>query len=774
MANPTLVRSSAALLATLLGLLPTAVGASTGFTPSYSIPAPQQAPPILAAPGSAVNFAPPGPSIVPGVPGLVPRKTPAPAKGAAAQPGSPDAPPDAAPALPPAEPPRPGVRVLPTGGIKMETAALLVSGQEGGPVPLAAVAYPTPGEGGRSRVAVVVEIEGAALLAKQSERLLRAEVVLYALDAQGALAGSAERTIEVDLEQLGGEVRDGGLRVLTELSLPPGSVSLRVLARNVGTGDMGLRVLPLVVPAFSGPALVAPLLLTPREPWLTVEAGSPGRPGPLAAVLPGTAGEAGNALPAALPILTPGREAKADIPVFQMPAAADLRLDVLGSGGRVADLPTRTLSRRPTAVPGLEVLTVAFTPVGVPEGRYALRARAGEAASGVGQFLLLPDGGGGRAWAELTAISRARANGEAPSADKLAASRLRARRRKPETAALLAAYQQALGRLASGDAAGASAAIADLEVKALTGGEEMLTELELRELELDVLHGWAAGGGERLTQILTVYELLYRDAWSRQRFLTAGHAGEMVVHLVDLYVKSGAEGAQRVGAELLVALTPRATGAGLSELVQRALHRALDLDRNSEAALLCLAVDAERRGRYSDAVRWLERLAKAHPESREARLRLALNLEKEGHREEAKRRLRTLAEESAPADGADWIAAIAWQELARAEIADRHLDVAERTIASGLARLPGDEKLELERAYLLDLRGQPGRAEEALGPDRSPAPSTSGSSARLRYDELPQDLLDHVWEDVRHGLAARYPSLAALLSAPERSAEVLP
>lgn len=773
MANRTLVRSTA-VPAALLALLPAAAGATTGLTPSYSIPAHQQAPPVVAAPDSAVNFAP-APSIVPTLPH--PPRNPAarPAQGpAAAQPPDAPAAPDASAALPPAPPPRPGLRVLPTGGIKMETAALLVSGQEGGPVPLAAVAYPLPGEAGRSRVAVVVEIEGAALVAKQSEGLLRAEVALYALDAQGALAGSAERTIEVDLAQLGGEVRDGGLKVLTELSLPPGSVSLRILVRNVATGDTGLRVLPLVVPPFSGPALVAPLLLAPREPWLVVAAGTAGRPAPLAALLPGTPGIAGEAgeLPSALPILSPGHEAKAEVPVFQMPAAADLHLDVLGSAGRVADLPARILSRRPTAVPGLEVLSVAFTPQGVPEGRYALRARAGEAAGGAGQFLLLPDGGGGRAWAELTAISRARANGEAaPAADKAAAARVKARRRKPETAALLAAYQQALGRLTGGDAVGASAAIADLEVKALTG-EEMLTELELRELELDVLHAWAAGGGERLAQILTVYELIYRDAWNRQRFLTAGHAGEMVVHLVDIYIKGGAADARRVGAELLVALTPRATGAGLPDLVQRALRRALDLDRDDEAALLCLAVDAERRGHYADAVRWLERLAKAHPENREARLRLALNEEKQGHRGEAERRLRDLTQDRAAA--ADWIAAIAWQELARAEIADRRLDAAERTVAAGLARLPGDEKLEIERAYLLDLRGQPGRAEETLGADRAPAPATSGSSARLRYDELPQELLARTWEEVRQGLAARVPSLAALLSAPERSAEVLP
>jgi Flp pilus assembly protein TadD len=758
MARTMLLRTAGPVVA--LTLLPLVAGASRGPTVPYTLPA--QAPPGLATDGAPL----PAPGAGVSAPTRTAKPTPPP------------------PATPAARPARPALRVLPTGGIKVETAALMVSGQEGGPIPLAAVAYPLPGEAGKARVAVIVEIEGSALLAKQSDGLLHADIVLYALDAQGGLAGSSERTVEVDLAQLGGEVRDGGIKFMGEVALPPGEVSLRVMVRNTATGEMGLRLLPINVPAFgAGPVLSAPVLLAAREPWVVVAAS--GRPGPLAAALPAVqpaalpAGPAaspvpaagGSELPAALPILTPDRETKAELLAYKLAAGADVRIEVLGSAGRVADLAARTLGRRPTAIPDLEVISIAFTPQGIPEGRYAVRAKAGETGSGLAQFLLLPDGGGGRAWAELTAISRARANGEATPTAGTTAAKLRARLRKPETAALLAAYDHALGRLATGDVPGASAAIADLEVKALTG-EETLTELELRELELDALHGWTAGGRDRLTQVLALYELIYRDAWNRQRFLTAGHAGEMVLHLVDGYVKSGVENAQKIGAGLLIALTPRASGAGLSELVQRALNRALDLDRDNETALLCLAVDAERRGHYTDAVRWLERLAKAHPEDREGRLRLALNLEKQGHRQDAERRLRDLAE--AKGAESDWIAAVAWQELARAQIADKKLDAAERTITAGLGRLPGDEKLQLERAYLLDLRGEPGRAEEVLGPERTPAPATSGSSARLRYDELPQELLDRGWEELRHGLAARFPALTGILNAPTRSAEVLP
>jgi hypothetical protein len=77
------------------------------------------------------------------------------------------------------------VRTVSSGGLGVESAALLMSGQEGGEIPLGALALATPGEEGRARVLVRLRIDGPALLAGQTGEALRAEVVLYALGTGG-------------------------------------------------------------------------------------------------------------------------------------------------------------------------------------------------------------------------------------------------------------------------------------------------------------------------------------------------------------------------------------------------------------------------------------------------------------------------------------------------------------------------------------------------------------------------------------------------------------
>ncbi len=95
----------------------------------------------------------------------------------------------------------PAVRVLRTGGLRVETAALLLSGQQGGPVALEARALPLPGKiagaPDKGKVAVVIEAASRALAraaAAEGLPLLPVDVVVYALDGRGALAGSVIET----------------------------------------------------------------------------------------------------------------------------------------------------------------------------------------------------------------------------------------------------------------------------------------------------------------------------------------------------------------------------------------------------------------------------------------------------------------------------------------------------------------------------------------------------------------------------------------------------
>ncbi|HEV7672317.1 MAG TPA: tetratricopeptide repeat protein [Thermoanaerobaculia bacterium] len=175
-----------------------------------------------------------------------------------------------------AETPPPGVRVLRTGGLRVETAALLWSGQQGGPVAIAAQALPLPGRGpaaqDKVRIAVVIEAAGAALskAAANSETelsYLPVDVAIYALDERGALAGSVIETAEIpDPIQ---SLLTHGFRFVAGLALRPGTYSLRILVGHSGSRTFGLRTLPLNVPAAVD---VAPLPETPAsgDGWLTV------------------------------------------------------------------------------------------------------------------------------------------------------------------------------------------------------------------------------------------------------------------------------------------------------------------------------------------------------------------------------------------------------------------------------------------------------------------------------------------------------------------------
>lgn len=133
-------------------------------------------------------------------------------------------------------------------GVRVESAALLMSGQEGGEIPLAALALPVPGEEGKVHVLVRMRMDGPALLAGQAGDAMRIETALYALGSGGGIQASILETVEIDLAAQRGAVQRSGVDLLGGLDLKPGTYSLRLLARNAATGRLGVRTLPLAVP----------------------------------------------------------------------------------------------------------------------------------------------------------------------------------------------------------------------------------------------------------------------------------------------------------------------------------------------------------------------------------------------------------------------------------------------------------------------------------------------------------------------------------------------
>jgi tetratricopeptide (TPR) repeat protein len=110
-------------------------------------------------------------------------------------------------------------------------------------------------------------MDGPALLAGQTGDALRIETGLYALGAGGGVQASLLEPVEIDLAAQRSAVERSGVDYLGSLALKPGTYSLRLLARNVTTGRLGVRTFPLVVPDLGGlptPSLSSPPAADPR------------------------------------------------------------------------------------------------------------------------------------------------------------------------------------------------------------------------------------------------------------------------------------------------------------------------------------------------------------------------------------------------------------------------------------------------------------------------------------------------------------------------------
>jgi tetratricopeptide (TPR) repeat protein len=665
---------------------------------------------------------------------------------------------------------RPAVRVLRTGGLKVESAALLVSGEQGGSIHVAVLPLFVPAAGGARetkavRVPAVLEIDGATLLKGNTGELLRIEICLYALSAGDADAGSIEgsllETVEVDLPRAGAAVERSGIQYAGELTLPPGRHSLRVLVRNALTGEVGLRILPLTVPDPAGSALLAPELANPApDAWVAA------RP----EALPG-------ALPAAQPVLGAGQEVRAELPVWKLRSAEGLRIDGLHievlrpDGGHVADLPARIEARRAVPeTPGLERLTVAFTAAGLEPNRYLLRASipGTDMPAWSSLVVVLAGGGEGKVWAELLHAGdrpRAAAAGTPepapPAARRLAAGPVRE------------AYRHVLERLAAGDEPAARRALEAFEAPLLAGPHAAASG-EVATIEAGLAAELAAAEPRCLVPVTVLHEALYRDALERHESLLAAHARDVVFALADLAARqSGDADGRRTAARLLLGLAAHLVPSAPAGLAARTFQQILAYEEDNETAHLFLAAGAEREGRYPEAALQLERLLKGDPDRpdhlAEARIHLAVNLRRLGRTHDADKLLAGLLQ-SPPAAASrtiePWVLALAYQETGRAFLAAGRLDDAERSLRDGLARLPGDEKLLLELAAVRDLRHEPAAARQALaGFKPGHAEGAGGESARHRYTHPSAAVLDETWAGLVRAAPEGYPALAAALKA---------
>lgn len=664
--------------------------------------------------------------------------------------------------------PSPPLRVLPTGGLRVESAALLMSGQEGGTIPFAALALPFPGDGERARVPVIVEIDGTDLLAGQSGPLLRIEVSLYALTGTGSVQGSRMDTVEIDLERLGTGVGESGVRYVGELSLLPDNYRLRVLVRNMATGELGLRSLDVSVPPFrkASGILLPPAFADPGpDLWITAR---PAGASPLAALAPADP-------PSARPIVAPDEEVSVVLAGWKL-STDNLRVQIFRrvldekeeKQEKVMDLPVRVTERRQAGE--LEIFSATFRPEGLDPGEYDLRATIprsaadlrGEAFSLTTRFVLFPGGARGSVWAALNS------GGRAPQSET--ARRVEPKpeqRRKPSPGPIRKSYREALARLAAGDEAGAATAVSTLETSLLTGKNRYGSD-DVAEIEADVVHDLARQHPEILEPVFMLHQRLYRQASETRNYLLVSHAREVALRIADNHadLHRTPEGRART-ARLLLGLAADLLKTAPPGLRERTYQRILDLDEKNPDALLCRAVDLERQGKYPAAADAIERLLRFHPEHKEGRLRLAVHRVRLGNPREARRLLEELVatppDQSGVDPQADPALLLARQELVRLLTALDDLAEAERVAREGLERTPGDEKLTLQLALVQDLRRDARGARETLEPLEKRAHPPEPVSARHRYNALPLDRLAAIRDELAASAAGHFADLAVAL-----------
>jgi VWFA-related protein len=261
----------------------------------------------------------------------------------------------------------------------LDAAEKVVSGVESDDLQASVLAAPfrvdgaSPVDSGTAYVPVLIEVDGPRLLGGARSGTLPAEVYVYAMDSNGAVRDHVTQTIGLDLGKVEPALRQSGLKFFCHLDLPPGDYSLRVMVRNGLTGTSALKTVAVQVPAFSQAArvLLPPFFPEPAGKWLMVReaANKDDRQVPY----PFMIGEEPY-IPASLPVLSPGREARLSLVGYNL-GKGDLRVEskVLSQDGReVGPAEVRLVKREAGGPAAPDRLTATFLPSQLSPGEYLL------------------------------------------------------------------------------------------------------------------------------------------------------------------------------------------------------------------------------------------------------------------------------------------------------------------------------------------------------------------------------------------------------------------
>jgi len=261
---------------------------------------------------------------------------------------------------------------------RVDAAEMVLTAEEVEELQIATLAEPLVLEDGRWRVPVLVDLpwEDLSPERKRSKDKSALEIQVFAIDGDWKVQGFFASGFQLDLGELEKHLGNGGVRFFGELDLPPGDYQLRVMVRNLRSGEVSLSTTRLLVPEAPELALHvgAPLFVDDSGQWLMVTDPSTQSAGSGDLLV---AGES-RFMPWVSPALGTGTQASILVPVLTSGnVRPGIEARILTLGGEPVETPeVRWHESLPTGFGGTRWIPGTFSTQGLEAGDYRLEVRA--------------------------------------------------------------------------------------------------------------------------------------------------------------------------------------------------------------------------------------------------------------------------------------------------------------------------------------------------------------------------------------------------------------
>lgn len=616
--------------------------------------------------------------------------------------------------------------VIPLGGVNARAAALLLSGQSGGEVE-GAVVWACTGldpSGARAEIVVLLEVDGRSLLETSDASRVPLEVYGYLVSAAGAVVEHVSDGLLLDRGPLRAAVAAGGLRLVARFAVAPDLYSLRMLVRNRVSGRFLLvsRDLDLRLEDRTEPLLLPPLAVGNAGSWVVA-----GHRGADPAELEERVSEI-DGWPAARPSWRADRSLELVLAGSELGDRLRLSSRLIdGLGRRLLD-PEITVEQRLETRGVVHAYRTTVEPPDLPAGSYRFVVELSDADTGSAvtqsMTVVIHDLDRELAWTDPDAPHEARAAPlPGPPRDGVI---------DIESETIQGAYVEALRLWADGAAIAARRELAELE-HPLESSASTRAWRQLINVERVTIMKLAREDPRSLAAVAMLHRDMYDWYRARTEPQLARHSWKMAAMAARLAARLWqAPLAAEFSECLLIDLAGRLVSAGQPRSAHELLDGALDVAPGSAPALLGLGALLERTGAPAEAAEIFERLLQQHPERLDGRLRLAVTSARSGATRRAEAMFRELTDGSSPR----WVRAVASQELARLLIDRGDLGEAEAVLDEAIAAVPENQRLRLQRGFVLDLAGRPAEAAATVESIRALG-ARQGTSPRYTYSIWP-------------------------------------